>query len=78
MHKALGGTKKQDSSESLRVCVCVWVDVGVCVCLCVCTFGDSVYTGIVYKVFQGAMKVYTRKLPPASEVGHVLSHMIVL
>ncbi len=29
--------------------------------------------GIIYKVFQGAMKIFTRKLPAASEVSHVIS-----
>ena len=51
LHVALGGTKREGSSE-------------------------------VHRIFQGAMRISTRKLPPASEVGVAMSvvaiEMVVL
>ena len=79
LHKALGGTKKADSSESWAVYQYVYYSIlqyiTVYYSILQCT---TVYlgkaklicgtVGSVYKVFQGGMKIYTRKLPPTTDV----------
>ena len=58
LHTALGGSKKPDSSTVTYTPALVSCDVYYII-------------GIVYKVFQGAMRIHTRKLPPQLEVGIV-------